>query len=356
MDFEEDVAPPAPEQGEVLTDGEPPSLRVTSFSAEFPVALAVAPDGRLFYTELSTGRVRVVSRDGALQPEPFIELAVSTHGESGLLGLTLDPRFVEDHYVYVLRSVPGPGSAVQDFPLGQDVVRYTDVNSRGQDPVVIIPNLPATTSLYHNGGRIAFGPDGDLYVSIGDTDREETAQDLSSWAGKVLRFAPDGSIPSDNPIPGSPVFASGLRNVFGMAFNPQTGALYASDNGPDHGDEVNVIKAGANYGWPRFSGGAGVLGYEDPIYEWTPTIAPTGVAFLPDHPDVLLLCDFNHNHLHALFLDGERLDHVAKDVIVHDGCALDVAVAPDGAVYIATIQAISRIDGLGAYLDAIRRQ
>ena len=232
---------------------QPPLMRSVSLAegkvadAAWPAALAAAPDGRLFYAELLTGNIRIV-KDGHVLSEPFATIDdVSNHRESGLLGLALHPNFPQEPYVYAMYTVDYPETG---FPQIQRVVRFRDVESSGQDFTVLIDDLPATTMAFHNGGRIAFGPDGKLYVSIGDTDVPDLAQDPKRLEGSILRYNPDGSIPSDNPIPGSPVYAIGLRNVFGFAFQPNTGFLYATDNGPGGFDEVNKIEAGHNYGWP----------------------------------------------------------------------------------------------------------
>ena len=134
------------------------------------------------------------------------------------------------------------------LPSGQRVVRFRDVDNTGQDYTVIVEGLPATTNVFHNGGRIAFGADGKLFLSIGDTDVPDLAQDPNELEGSILRYNPDGSIPDDNPIPGSPVYAIGLRNVFGLAIQPGTGFLYATDNGPGGFDEVNRLKPATTTG------------------------------------------------------------------------------------------------------------
>ena len=225
--------------------------------AAWPVALAAAPDGRLFYAELLTGNIRIL-QGGKVLPKPFATIEdVSNFRESGFLGLALHPDFATTPYVYAMYVVDNPSTGI---PSGQRVVRFRDVDDIGQDYTVIVDNLPAVTITFHNGGRIAFGPDGMLYVSIGDTGEKELAQDPKRLEGSILRYNPDGSIPRDNPIPGSPVYAIGLRNVFGFAFQPNTGFLYATDNGPGGFDEVNRVEAGHNYGWPLHIGARQVRG------------------------------------------------------------------------------------------------
>ena len=160
--------------------------------AAWPVALAAAPDGRLFFAELLTGNIRIL-QDGEVVERPFANLEdVSNYQESGLLGIALHPEFLQEPYVYAMYVVDNPETG---HPLMQRVVRFRDSNGIGEDYTVILDDLPATTAQFHNGGRIAFGPDGKLYLSIGDTDVPNLAQDLTSLAGSILRYNPDGTIP-----------------------------------------------------------------------------------------------------------------------------------------------------------------
>ncbi|MFQ6020219.1 MAG: PQQ-dependent sugar dehydrogenase [Dehalococcoidia bacterium] len=322
-----------------------PRLEVLVADADFPVALAFAPDGRLLYNELRSGRIRIVE-DGELQPEPFATLEVQNTGEHGLLGLAIDPEFRENRYVYAFFSVP----AADGSPLEQRVVRFTEVNGRGTAMTVVLDDLPIGASI-HNGGRIAFGPDGKLYVSIGDTNRPETAQDTRALSGKILRYNPDGSIPADNPMPGSPLFALGLRNPFGIAFRPG-GELFASENGPSGHDELNRVMAGANYGWPRVMGIAGDPRFVDPIFETGEgTLAPTGLTFysgdLLSFGGDLFFCSFVRATLfrvraadidRALALPGAS----AATIDTGQPCGLDVKTGPDGALYLSDTENIYR--------------
>ena len=317
--------------------------------AAWPVALAAAPDGRLFYAELLTGNIRIV-KDGQVLPKPFATLEnVSNFRESGFLGLALDPDFTTTPYVYAMYVVDNPSTGI---PSGQRVVRFRDMDDIGQEYTVIIDNLPALTISFHNGGRIAFGPDGMLYVSVGDTGEGELAQDPKRLEGSILRYNPDGSIPSDNPIPGSPVFAIGLRNVFGLAFQPETGFLYATDNGPGGFDEVNKIEAGFDYGWPGHMGVDSPEGYTDPVAvygNWPETpIGPTGVTFSPEQPDLLLFCAYHDFFLRAVRLSGPDYATAESTIVLSNNCALDVTYSSDGWLYYSTISEIyrARIDEL----------
>ncbi|MGH9789232.1 MAG: PQQ-dependent sugar dehydrogenase, partial [Candidatus Acidiferrales bacterium] len=191
--------------GAIITPPGPTSVafRVETFlsNLNFPVTMRFAPDGRLFYNELDTGRVRVVV-NGALQAQPFATLPVETSGERGLLGLAFDPQFSSNRFVYVLHSDP---SGVQR------VVRFTDDNGTGINPTVIVDNLPSASN--HNGGNIGFGPDGFLYVSIGDSTDPANAQNPGSLSGKLLRYNSNGTVVATNPFgANNPAFNLGLRN------------------------------------------------------------------------------------------------------------------------------------------------
>jgi glucose/arabinose dehydrogenase len=312
--------------------------------AAWPVALAAAPDGRLFFAELLTGNIRIW-QDGAVLEQPFATLEdVSTHGESGLLGLALHPNFEQNPLIYAMYVVKDPETGL---PSGQRVVRYRDANNVGQDYQVVLDNLPATTIVFHNGGRLEFGPDDKLYISLGDIEVQDLAQDPKHLAGSILRYNSDGSIPADNPTPGSPVFAIGLRNVFGLAFQPGTGSLYATDNGPGGFDEVNRIQAGGNYGWPLHMGETGAEGFSDPIavfgiWEVSPTYGPTGAAFSPEHPELLLFCAYHVQALHALRLGGSEFDRVEEQMALSNNCVLDVEASDDGWLYYSSVTAIYR--------------
>ena len=157
------------------------------------------------------------------------------------------------------------------------VSRLTERDGRAEGEVVLLDNLPG--GFIHDGGRIKFGPDGKLYITLGDTSDSALAQQVDSLAGKILRINPDGSIPTDNPFPGSPVYSLGHRNPQGLAWDAITQQLFSSDHGPAGDDEVNIIRAGANYGWPLVSGVSGSPEFVDPILVFNPAIAPSGITF-----------------------------------------------------------------------------
>jgi aldose sugar dehydrogenase len=349
-----------------------------------PWDLAFAPDGRIFVTE-RPGRIRVIE-EGVLRPEPWAELEVfGEHPdilpESGLLGIDLAPDFAESGHVFVFATVAtAPDNAFlrllhrvarrvrhslwdsPDTRWESRIYRFTDQAGYGVHGRVVIDNLPA--SYYHAGGALAFGPDRRLYVTTGDVLDSSRAQDPESLVGKVLRFEPDGRIPGDNPIPGSPVFALGLRNPQGLAWHPETGELFAVEHGPSflphedgrHGkDEINIIVPGGNYGWPIVAGETDGEGrFHPPIVVWTPAIAPPGLAFYAacgvGSPTELLVTGLRGQQLRRLTLEprvsaSSGWSVTEQEVLLQGilGRLRRVAVGPEGLVYLTT----SNRDGRG---------
>ncbi len=318
--------------------------------ASVPVAIAFAPDGRLFYNELHSGRIRVV-HNGVLLDEPFYRFGVSGQPEAGLIGLTLDPDFAHNHYVYVFyTSVPGGGTESGGANGPNQVVRLTDVNSRGTDLTPIVPDLPSGP--IHNAGTLRFGPDGKLYIALGDNDQGNNAQDLGSLAGKILRVNPDGSIPTDNPFAGQTgkqgaIWAYGLRNPYSFAFHPQGQQLLAIENGPGDNDELDTILKGANYGWPP-TGYKYKPGIVDPIAVMNPPIGPTGSTFymgsqVPEWTNDWFYCNYHHGQLRRVHLAPVTFDRIVFEEVVKQGCTLDVATGPDGALYFTDSKGIYRL-------------
>jgi glucose/arabinose dehydrogenase len=221
-----------------------------------PTAMQFAPDGRLFVAQQG-GALRVV-KNGVLLPTPFVTLSVDPSGERGLLGVAFHPNFATtDPYVYVYYTVPGGGGAAHNR-----VSRFTangDVASGSEDPIVDLDNLSGATN--HNGGAIDFGPDGKLYIAVGDNANSNHAQTLASRHGKMLRYNPDGTIPTDNPFYNTAtgenraIWALGLRNPFTFALNPSgSPGMAINDVGQGSWEEVNIGAAGANFSWPRTEG------------------------------------------------------------------------------------------------------
>ena len=230
------------------------------------------------------------------------------------------------------------------------MVRLTDVADKGADLTYIMRDLPSGP--IHNSGTIHFGPDGKLYVALGDNDQGSNAQDLGAIAGKILRVNPDGSIPDDNPFVGQEgkqpaIWAYGLRNPFSFDFDPVSHGLLATENGPGDNDELDVIVKGANYGWPP-TGYKYRPGVVEPMAVMNPPIGPTGMAFytadqIPDWKNDWFYCNFHQGQLRRVRLAPESRDRIVFEEIVKNGCSLNVANGPDGALYYSGPKGIFRI-------------
>lgn len=316
----------------------------------FPVGMSLAPDGRVFFNERLTGAIRIINSQWLLMNQPFCQLTVATSGEQGLLGLTLDPDFTNNRFVYVYHTASSP--------LRNRVVRYTESSGSCTQETIILDNLPASTN--HNGGIIQFGPDGKLYVIIGDAETTANSQNLTSLAGKVLRVNPDGSAPADNPFFSNTnanarkVYSLGHRNSYGFTFHGHTGHLWETENGPQDNDEINRIVSGGNYGWPTVGGIAGNPNFRDPILAYTPTIAPTGIIAIPENSTVypvayrnnLLFVDFNSGRMRRVVLSGADLTQLGSSSIAYtggQGGLLSLMLGADGFVYVSNTNAIFKI-------------
>src|SRR5436305_1190210 len=323
-----------------------PTPQLTTYiAADTATALAWAPDKRLFYAERS-GTIRTF--DGTTR-RTFATVSTSTDGERGLLGLALSPTFDKDHFVYAFYSRA-------DDLTRQRVVRWLDRGGTGVNVTTIVENLPAGPDCCHKGGRIAFGPDGKLYVTLGENHMAAEAQNTSSVRGKILRYNADGTVPADNPFGSSnPVWAIGLRNPFGLAFSPD-GKLFVTDNGPsgDDGspptgyDRVLQVVRGGNSQWPVCYGNSIPLHASNcpgtpPTYQsGTTTLVPTGASFVSGkgpagYQGDFVFCSYAQDRLKVMSPDGRQL--------LFDGpaCQLDVKEGPDHALYFSDTASIYRL-------------
>lgn len=303
---------------------------------EVPWSLDFAPDGRIFLTERG-GAVRII--DGELLPDPVLNLNVGS-GEGGLLGVALDPSFEENRRIYLYYTY---GLLAQNR-----VSAFVETERGLENEQILLDDIPG--HWIHDGGRIAFGPDGMLYVTTGDAARTELSQDVSSLAGKILRLEPDGGIPPDNPFPGSPVYSYGHRNPQGLDWDV-SGRLVATEHGPsgERGrahDEINVIEAGANYGWPMVIGDERAEGTVGPaLHTGTETWAPSGAAFyrgdIKEWDGMYMVAALASRSLIAV--DPESWT-VRGAHLQEYGRLRDAVMGPDGALYVLT----SNRDGRGA--------
>lgn len=315
---------PIPEPGRSGGNSTSPGAQVLAENLEVPWAIDIAEDGRLFFTE-RPGRIRVIE-NGILLAEPVAFINVEQNGESGLLGLALHPDFSENHLIYIYHTYSN-GSAVFN-----KVVVLTERDNRIIESQVVIDEIPAADR--NDGGRIRFGPDGKLYIATGDARQQELAQNGGSLAGKILRLNPDGTVPEDNPFEGSPVYSYGHRNIQGLAWHPETGELYASEHGQEGNDEINLIRPGANYGWPIEDCNA--ERFEGPAVCLNPAVAPAGIAIASSdrlgYQNDILLATLKAQHLRHIELDSG----VGTNVLTGFGRIRDVVEAPDGSLYVLT--------------------
>ncbi len=337
------------------------SLQEVIGNLDFPVPMATAPDGRIFVGELSTGNIRVVmptpSLPWRLQSMPFA--TVPAGNAEGLLGLAVDPNFSTNGFVYAFHPASASVNRVVRF---KAMVTNGNTVAESPTPSIILDDIPASS--IHNGGVLQFGPDGKLYVFIGDAENPANSRSLTSLSGKILRINPDGSMPGDNPFISNAnanakkVFSLGHRNSLGFAFHPHTNDLWQTENGPDNNDEINRIVASGNYGWPTVRGISGNPSFRDPILALTPSIAPTGItairedSFYPaQYHNNLLFADFNNGFLHRIVLGGAGL----RELVTHT-IACDCGQGPlfsimsglnvpgqDGFIYVTTMTGISRV-------------
>jgi glucose/arabinose dehydrogenase len=314
-----------------------------------PWALDFAPDGRIFITE-RPGRIRIVIK-GQLQSEPWIALQVAAVGEAGLMGLALDPQFAQNRYVYVAYTYRAANGRLQNRLVR---LREDTTTAKGALDKVLIDNVAGANN--HDGGRVKFGPDGKLYWTMGDAQITRLAQNLSSLNGKILRLNPDGSIPTDNPFPNSYVYSYGHRNPQGLAWQPRTVRLYATEHGPSGfqgccRDEVNYIQPGKNYGWPEIRGDETREGMISPVIHSgaSETSAPAGAAFATQGPwaGSLLFTGLRGQTLYRVLLDPKdprKTLGLERLFCRQFGRLRDIVEGPDGNSYLLT----SNRDGRGS--------
>ncbi|MFB8190641.1 PQQ-dependent sugar dehydrogenase [Microbacterium sp. NPDC055988] len=281
-------------------------------------------EGIALISERDSARIVEVSDDGDVREVAVID-DVAPGGEGGLLGIA-----VHEGHLYAYSTAASENR----------VQRFTLTGSPGSldlgAPETILDGLAAATN--HNGGRIAFGPDGMLYVTVGDAGDRESAQDPASLSGKILRITPEGAVPDDNPVEGSPIYSLGHRNPQGLAWD-ETGTLYASEFGQDTWDELNVIEPGGNYGWPVVEGIAGRGEFIDPVQQWAPDAAsPSGIAIAED---AVFVANLRGERLREVPLGD--LSSFAEHLTDAYGRLRDVVLAPDGALWVLT----NNTDGRG---------
>ncbi len=316
-----------------------------------PWSLAFLPGGDMLVTE-RPGRLRVI-HDGRLESEAIKGTPkVYARGQGGLLDIALHPRFSDNHLIYLSYFAEARGGA------GIEVMRAKLEGDSLAEGKVIFRAEPTMQGNANLGSRLLFLPDGTMLITVGDrfTTRDQS-QNLANDLGKIIRVNDDGSTPDDNPFKGKPgakpeIFTYGNRNAQGLTLRPGTSQIWENEHGPRGGDEVNILKPGANYGWPKITYGidydgsvisnkTALPGMEQPIVYWVPSIAPSGMAFydgnkIPNWKGDLFVGALKLTHLRRLRLDGQK---VTEQEVLLEGLhqrIRDVRSGPDGFLYLLT--------------------
>jgi aldose sugar dehydrogenase len=361
-----------------------PNLRVTELVAGLsqPTAMAFIASNDLLVLQKNDGRVRRVI-NGALQPGEVLDIHVDNQSERGLLGIALHPNFPGTNLIYLYYTESSAAGDTSGSPLANRVYRYTWNGSALINPQLIL-DLPATPGPNHDGGAMTFGPDGKLYVIIGDLNRNGQLQNFSSGStpdntGVIFRVNADGTAPSDNPFASQPdlakYYAYGIRNSFGLAFDPLTGELWDTENGPNAYDEINIVLRGFNSGWERIMGpvnrdpqGTGDLvqfpgsQYADPNFSWFNPAGPTAIVFFnsgqlgAEYQNDVFVGDINNGHLYRFKLNSTRNGFLFQDAGLADlvadnsselqevvfgtgfGGITDLEIGPDGVLYVLSFE------------------
>jgi glucose/arabinose dehydrogenase len=351
------------ESGAVV-QSEQASFRVVEIVQDLhhPWSLAFLPNGDYLITERRGKLWRISPRGQKTEitgvPQVYHE------GQGGLLDIALEPQYSPGGWIYFSYAATAPdnqdiaNTEVARARLNLDQNRLTDID-------VIFKASPKNEGGNHWGSRLLFAPDNSLYITLGDRfDYKEEAQNPANHLGAIIRIMPDGKIPSDNPFAGQSdkkpeIYSYGHRNVQGMAAHPQTGKIWTHEHGPKGGDEINILKPGANYGWPAVTFGISYWGTEisdktsapgmqDPILQWTPSIAPSGMVFynaelFPEWRGDLFVGALAHKHVRRLELDGEIV--IAQEELLKDRNERirDVRQGPDGYLYILTDESSGKL-------------
>jgi glucose/arabinose dehydrogenase len=326
----------------------PQDTAVIATGLDTPWEILWGPDNMLWITERggTVSRINPDSRERVV----LLSIDVTQQGEAGLLGMALHPDFASNPFVYLVYNYSDAGN------IRERLVRFTLLNNQLVNEEILINDIPGNT--FHNGSRLVFDASGKLLMTTGDAGNMQLAQDPSSLNGKLLRINPDGSVPDDNPTPGSYVWALGLRNSQGLAISP-SGIIYATEHGPETDDEVNILQEGRNYGWPDVRGMCDTdtenlfcdeFNVMEPMVAYTPTLALAGLAWYGDGlidewRNSLLVTSLKAGQLLALHLNDQGTAITGTTVIYNNelGRLRDVCVSPQGRVFIST----SNRDGRG---------
>ncbi|MES9990737.1 MAG: PQQ-dependent sugar dehydrogenase [Candidatus Thiodiazotropha sp.] len=317
-----------------------------------PWAIAFLPEGGMLITE-RRGTLRIVDSQGNLEPKPIAGLpAINEYRQGGLLDVALHPKYKENHWVYFSYSEPNGEY------YGTTVSRGKLVGRRLEQLQTVFRMARKTSDTRHFGSRLVFDQQGHLFITLGDRGDRTRAQDLKDHAGSVIRINDDGTIPAQNPFTNKngllpEIYSYGHRNIQGAALHPESGKLWTHEHGPHGGDEINIPKSGANYGWPIISYGLNYRtlttigegthkqGLEQPVHYWVPSIAPSGMTFytgdkFKNWKGNLFVGSLKFQQLVRLELDGETITHEERLLSGKLGRIRDVREGPDGLIYLLT--------------------
>lgn len=335
-------------QPKTFAKTQPGAFRVETVTEglEVPWAIEFLPDGAMLVSE-RPGRLRVI-RNGRLEPQPIAGVpAVVEQGEGGLMDIALHPQFEQNQWIYLSYTVRGDAG-----DLRTRVSRFRLTDAGLTESKVIFPGVAGPAGATHFGSRLAFGPDGKLYITLGERANPSRAQDLRDPSGKTLRLNDDGSIPTDNPYVNRSdarpeIFSYGHRNPQGMAIQPGTGLIFQTEHGPSGydgprgGDEVNIVEAGRNYGWPEISYDQQAPGMVSPLLLYESAIAPAGATFytgtaFPQWQNDFFFANLRGQSLIRVVLNGSQV--LGQETLLNReyGRLRDVQQGPDGFLYIST--------------------